>query len=190
VIHSINVLPVPSQASDDLVALYEGTILVQALVLEWDYPEVANDSAQLSGAYEVLKPFLQGQSKEEFVSHLPHVQISKDVASDPYLCSDLKAALGTSFRAHCPGFQYWSERELRGASPSDDNLLNNNLTISGVVESRTEDFAPIFLITLFITVSLGLAVYAISWMMWTMDPGRDSIIYRQVSDPTEGMRMQ
>lgn len=75
-------------------------------------------------------------------------------------------------------------------SPSDDNLLNNNLTISGVVESRTEDFAPIFLITLFITVSLGLAVYAISWMMWTMDPGRDSIIYRQVSDPTEGMRMQ
>ena len=74
--------------------------------------------------------------------------------------------------------------------PDNSGLLNQNLTISGVVESRTENFAPIFLISLFITIVLGLAIYAVSLMMWNMDPGRDSIIYRQVSDPTEGMRMQ
>ncbi len=63
-----------------------------------------------------------------------------------------------------------------------------NFTLGGgVVEERSEFFAPIFLIILFITISLGLAVYAVSWMMWNMDPGRDSIIYRQVGDTNEGL---
>ena len=67
---------------------------------------------------------------------------------------------------------------------------NGTDIIGGVAEQRTKLFAPIFLIILFITISLGLAVYAVSWMMWNMDPGRDSIIYRSTSDPTEGMRLQ
>ncbi len=64
----------------------------------------------------------------------------------------------------------------------------NNATILHLAESRTTSFSAIFLITLFVTVSLGLALYAVSCSLWNMDPGRDSIIYRQVSDP--GMRMQ
>ena len=59
-----------------------------------------------------------------------------------------------------------------------------NSTVSNLAEDRSDNFTALFLITLFIVVSLGVALYAISWMMWTMDPGRDSIIYRQVSDPT------
>lgn len=55
------------------------------------------------------------------------------------------------------------------------------------MDERTYQFAPIFLIILFITISLGLAVYVVSWMMWNMDPGRDSIIYRTVGDTTEGV---
>ena len=61
-------------------------------------------------------------------------------------------------------------------------LVNN--TAGSLVESRSDNFTAIFLICLFIVVSLGTALYAISWAMWTMDPGRDSIIYRQVADPT------
>ena len=61
---------------------------------------------------------------------------------------------------------------------------------NSLVEDRSDNFAAIFLITLFIMVSLGLALFATSWAMWTMDPGRDSIIYRQVSDPTEGIQLK
>lgn len=68
---------------------------------------------------------------------------------------------------------------------SDTNV---NVTVSNIAEDRSNMFSAMFLITLFITVSLGLAVYAVSVMMWNMDPGRDSVIYRQVSDPT--IRMQ
>lgn len=70
-----------------------------------------------------------------------------------------------------------------------DEPATVNITIGNAAVGRSESYSAIFLITLFLTISLGLAVYAVSWMMWTMDPGRDSIIYRQVSDPTEGMRM-
>ena len=65
---------------------------------------------------------------------------------------------------------------------------SNNVTVANLAEDRSSAFSAVFLITLFITVSLGLAVYAASWMLWNIDPGRDSIIYRQVSDPT--IRMQ
>jgi len=66
------------------------------------------------------------------------------------------------------------------------NLTSNftgNITVPFLVESRTGLFSAVFLIVLFITLSLGLAIFAVSWAIWTMDPG-DSIIYRQVSDPT------
>ena len=65
----------------------------------------------------------------------------------------------------------------------DSSNFTTNV-LGGISEERTENFAAIFLITLFLTVSLGLALFAVGWAMWTMDPGRDSIIYRQVSDPT------
>ena len=64
------------------------------------------------------------------------------------------------------------------------NSALNDTTVLSLAESRTNIFSGVFLITLFITVSLGLALYAVSWTLWNMDPGRDSIIYRQVADAT------
>lgn len=72
----------------------------------------------------------------------------------------------------------------------EEEAVNVTIAVNSLVENRSDDFAAIFLITLFIMVSLGLAVFATSWSMWTMDPGRDSIIYRQVSDPTEGIALK
>lgn len=37
---------------------------------------------------------------------------------------------------------------------------NNNITLGNVSSGRSEEFAAIFLITLFLGLSLGLAVYA------------------------------
>ena len=50
-------------------------------------------------------------------------------------------------------------------------------------------FHPLFSVKAAITNPPPLVHSPVSWMMWTMDPGRDSIIYRQVADPNEGMRM-
>ena len=79
--------------------------------------------------------------------------------------------------------------DLEGAD-SDYNLGDTpvNVTAFNIAEGRSNIFSAVFLITLFITVSLGLALYAVSVMLWNMDPGRDSVIYRQVSDPA--IRMQ
>lgn len=84
-----------------------------------------------------------------------------------------------------------SRKKRSAASPvliQDESTNNVTITVNNIAEDRTGMFSAIFLITLFVTVSLGLAVYAVSWALWNMDPGRDSVIYRQVSDPT--VRMQ
>lgn len=64
----------------------------------------------------------------------------------------------------------------------------SNTTVANIADSRSNIFSAVFLITLFVTVSLGLALYTVSVALWNMDPGRDSIIYRQVADPA--IRMQ
>lgn len=74
-------------------------------------------------------------------------------------------------------------------TPVSEAASNTTYVIIGnIADSRSNIFSAMFLITLFVTVSLGLAVYAVSWALWNLDPGRDSVIYRQVSDPT--VRMQ
>lgn len=59
---------------------------------------------------------------------------------------------------------------------------SKNNTVQGVVEGRSNEFPAIFLIIFVVVVPLVLSLFAISWAMWTMDPGRDSIIYRN-TDP-------
>ena len=80
----------------------------------------------------------------------------------------------------------------RSSDEDEDDVDVSNNTMVGVnatvADSRSDNFSAVFLITLFVTVSLGLALYAVSWILWNMDPGRDSVIYRQVADPT--IRMQ
>ena len=43
------------------------------------------------------------------------------------------------------------------------------------------DYPVIFNICLWLLVVLALALYVISLVMWYLDPGRDSIIYRMTS---------
>ena len=79
-------------------------------------------------------------------------------------------------------------RRRAAAAPVEATQANSSTIVSNIADNRSNLFSGIFLITLFVTVSLGLALYAVSWALWNMDPGRDSVIYRQVSDPA--VRMQ
>lgn len=57
-----------------------------------------------------------------------------------------------------------------------DPNLNLNLA------PRFDDMYPaIFNIVLWTMIGMALAVFAISWGIWNMDPGRDSLIYRMTT---------
>lgn len=50
-----------------------------------------------------------------------------------------------------------------------------------VASDYNEDYPAVFNIILWTMVILALTVYGISWGMWNMDPGKDSIIYRMTA---------
>ena len=45
----------------------------------------------------------------------------------------------------------------------------------------TEDYPVIFNIWLWLVIIIALALYIVCLIMWYMDPGSDSIIYRMTS---------
>ncbi|CAI8011416.1 Renin receptor [Geodia barretti] len=156
------------KVTKDLVGLYDGKILVQALVLEWNFPE-GPSSESLAEAHDLLKPHLASPSFEDFKSDLPQVNLKPDAIESPYLCFNLKKALGPSFKVKCPETNYWTEsRYVRDADNNVDDGYEDgyrddvtaNITLGNVDGGRSEGFAAIFLITLFLGLSLGLAVYA------------------------------
>jgi renin receptor len=57
---------------------------------------------------------------------------------------------------------------------TDENPLN-------LAPYFSEMYSAIFNICLWIMIGFGLAIFFISWGIWNMDPGRDSIIYRMTS---------
>ena len=60
----------------------------------------------------------------------------------------------------------------------------------GMVEERSENFPAIFLICFVTVVPLILALFAISWAMWNMDPGKDSVIYRSTDHVAGGVKLE
>ena len=154
---------------------------------------------------------------DAYLTSLPLVLLKEEYVHDSYLCTNLNSLLeGSRYYVHCPGPQPVDKSVLRVSLDciigwdslrfhvmqrkrsadteeaveklDSEALFNKNITVSNLAESRTNKFSGIFLITVFVSISLGLALYAVIWILWNMDPGRDSVIYRQVSDPT--IRMQ
>jgi len=50
---------------------------------------------------------------------------------------------------------------------------------------RSRDFSAVFGIIAFLTIVLLAATFGISWAMWMMDPGKDSIVYQMTSPRTK-----
>lgn len=70
----------------------------------------------------------------------------------------------------------------RGSAGAEQS---NNITCDNICPdesySRTENFSAMFAVITFITIVLLAAVFGISWAMWTMDPGKDSIVYQMTA---------
>lgn len=72
-------------------------------------------------------------------------------------------------------------RVKRQASPTSEATYEPpNINLA---PSYTSDYAAYFNIILWLVVGIAITVLLISWVMWNMDPGRDSIIYRMVQLP-------
>eukprot|EP00731_Ephydatia_muelleri_P030424 Em0021g947a len=168
-----------NEARDDLVACYKGNVLVQSLVLLWE-GSLPQHSTNMKDTYQALKPYLSPEVTEaDFKRRLPHLQLASEGHSG-LACDALKAGLGNSFKVQCFSEQS-NSRSLRQTASVGDVLSS---TPDNVAEERSELFAPIFIMWLLVLLSVGLTLYAVSWWMWTLDPGRDSVIYRNVADVT------
>lgn len=76
--------------------------------------------------------------------------------------------------------------DYEGISSSNSSFVYGDLR--GVTEDRSDNFSAMFLIIFVTVVPLILSLFAISWGMWNMDPGRDSVIYRN-TDPV-GIKLE
>jgi renin receptor len=65
------------------------------------------------------------------------------------------------------------------------NVVNGVVNIStlNLARERRPEFPGMFMIMLFLVVTLTLTLLAVSVVMWDMDPGRDSIVYRMTDQP-------
>lgn len=63
------------------------------------------------------------------------------------------------------------------------NSTTVNISTLNLARDRGAEFPAIFMIILFLVVVITLSLLAVSVVMWGMDPGRDSIVYRMTEQP-------
>ncbi|KAL9965135.1 hypothetical protein ACROYT_G028891 [Oculina patagonica] len=167
------------------VDLYNGNVLVEVLSLEWfgnlhtKYPQ------EMHVVYQEVQPHLLSQSMDMFHDQLPSVTLRKDLEETvkQSLCESLQnklLSIQSPLRVSCVE----KHRERRavpvGAAPvkADSNV---DLSKVNLAPEYSEDYPIIFNIWLWLVVVLVLSIYVVCLVMWYMDPGRDSIIYRMTS---------
>jgi len=117
-----------------------------------------SDTAQLSDAHKLLNSFLQ-----KITTDLR--QIYKD--------SVVVQTLSLS-----PRPDNLIVRKTRSLLDAQTDLSNATLNLA---PEFSDMYAAIFNIILWIMIGFALAIFGISWGIWNMDRGRDSLIYRMTS---------
>ena len=85
-------------------------------------------------------------------------------------------------QVNCDDIMYGRvKRSGENVAQDDNSTAYCDVVCPGESYSRTESFNAIFGIIAFITIALLAAIYGISWAMWTMDPGEDSIVYQMTA---------
>ncbi|XP_028405538.1 renin receptor-like [Dendronephthya gigantea] len=72
-------------------------------------------------------------------------------------------------------------RDVSPEKSEKEDCKTNENNFAFVDNKYDDEFPPIFNIILWLMIILVLTVYAVSIVMWYMDPGRDSVIYRVTS---------
>lgn len=162
--------------------LYNGNVLVEVLCLQWNGDLHSKYPQQMHVVYQDMQPYLSAQSLDMFHDHLPTVTLREDLedAVKQSLCESLQNKL---LSVHSPLQVTCGRHRARRAAPAAAGLKAEqpDLSKANVGAEYSEDYPIIFNIWLWLLVVLVLSIYVVCLVMWYMDPGRDSIIYRMTS---------
>ncbi|XP_031566540.1 renin receptor-like [Actinia tenebrosa] len=174
-----------TKLSKGFADLYNGNALVEVLTTEWNgdlkerYPEVVGE------IFHHLEPHLASDSVESFSQHLPSVNFKHDMDNTimETLCDSLHNKLlnmQSKLKVDCLGSSVL-HRTRRDVDDEPGTFSSGNFSALNVAYNYTPFYSIIFNIWLWLFIALVLTVYVIALVLWYMDPGRDSIIYRMTS---------
>ncbi|EDV28403.1 uncharacterized protein TRIADDRAFT_51292 [Trichoplax adhaerens] len=151
--------------------MYDGEALIELLSRGSSGRLVFERPEQAKKMYEHVKPHL-------------HVQGTNMVNGICHSLNGLLNLFGSKAKIDCHGQSSDARvgRSLMAAATTNSPLTEKNflkrLNISPVY---TSDYPVIFNIILWLMIILAIGLYVTAAVMWDMDPGRDSIIYRMTS---------
>lgn len=162
--------------TNQIAALYGGQLAVFGLSLIWTNPTGHTLAPSVSDLYQLTQQHLENQDMEHFQLNFPEVILKEESYPHiPEVCSQAtKISHRTQLlRISCP------HRFRRGiVTAFQSNQTGEMIDSNSITEDYTSEFPYIFNIVLLIIILFALSLLAIGWVMWFMDPGEDSIIYR------------
>lgn len=160
--------------------LYNGNVLIEVLSLEWHGDLHTKYPKEMHGVYQDVRPYLSEQSMDIFHAALPVVALKDDLGDTvkQSLCESLQnkfLSVQSPLKVTCG-----RKHRVRRAAPVnvDPTVEPPDLSGKNLAPEYSDDYPVLFNIWLWLVVALVLSLYVVSLIMWYMDPGRDSIIYR------------
>jgi len=164
--------------SKTLQKLYKNDILIVQLSMESTYSIVTDHKPVIEHLQKSLEKEI-GTPVTDFHKHMPEIHLPEKIESQTRnkLCEALQGAIsgaaGRLFKFQCASEEqvHMVKRRSIMAFAAAPGLNFLKPVFYAAV------FPVIFNIWLWLVVVLGLAIYAVSLVMWNMEPG-DSVIYR------------
>eukprot|EP00794_Sanderia_malayensis_P011241 gene11241-12421_t len=172
------------EVSDKFVKLYKGNILAVELTLKKNEAPEIHDTKDTRIIYDHVKKHLGQQSFDQFHKKFPELHVFEEMEqkAKKSLCqqlSGLVSKFGVEMKFKCASDNEHHKLSRRSLlSVKVDSGLGSNINLASLYHSS---FPIIFNIWFWLLVVLALVVYVICLVMWYMDPGRDSIIYRMTN---------
>jgi len=157
----------------DYKSLYKGNILIVGLNIQSDSSVVEKHQDDLHKVLNSLKEQF-GQDFQHVVPEL-HANVEKSVHKN--LCNAVQGAIlrfAPSLKFKCHNKEEITHKVHRRSLMAISEAFN----VTNLATEYDPEFPVIFNIWFWLLVILAIALYAIAIVMWNMDPGRDSIIYR------------
>lgn len=181
------------QISSLFSQLYGGQALIEVVNLQRNkiglhekFPTETND------IYEYLQDHLSSSSLENFKDNLPAVNLRENLEQHAmdHLCNSVRSrlfAMQSKLEVICGDVNDESHsRTRRDISRQNfvqekNNCTHNDLNLAALDDYYDGEFPAIFNISLWLMIAIALGLYVVCLVLWYMDPGRDSIIYRVTS---------
>ncbi|XP_065056695.1 uncharacterized protein LOC135684920 [Rhopilema esculentum] len=171
------------ELTEKLVKAYNGNILAAQLTLKTSNQDAVSESGEHKGIYDKVKTHLGQNGIEDFYIRFQELHVANEIENHARqsLCkqmASLVSGFGGNMNFKCANED--DNRRLTRRSLLAKMVSGDQNTIQ-LASLYNKNFPVIFNLWFWLMVVLFLSVYAISLVMWYMDPGRDSIIYRMTS---------